>query len=148
MYFWQVGLLAFAVLWGLQIVGTALQMQHYRKTLDAISERWQDGFVGSGSARAQFGAGAIAIVVASPDMTARQVLVMRGRTVFAKFQPRPDLVGMAVANLRDGDGASSKAARADAAIKLAVAQVDRIAAERRQVSLQPISMAQPLLETA
>ena len=148
MYFWQIGLLAFAVLWGLQVVGTAMQMRHYKRTLDAIGERWNDGFVGSGSARAQFGAGAIAIVVASPDMTVRQVLVMRGRTVFAKFQPRPDLVGVAVAKLRDGDGRASKAARADAAIKLAVAQIDRIAAERREASLRPISMAQPLLEAA
>lgn len=148
MYFWQIGLLAFAVLWGLQIVGTALQMQHYKKTLGAISERWNDGFVGSGSARAQFGAGAIAIVVASPDMKVRQVMVMRGRTVFAKFRPRPDLAGMAVAKLRDGSGMPPKAERAGAAIELAVAQIDRIVAERQQLLLRPISMAQPLLQVA
>ncbi len=136
------------ILWSLQVVGTAFQMKHYKMTLGAISDRWSDGFVGSGIARAQFGAGAIAIVVASPDMKVRQVMVMHGRTVFAKFRTYPDLVGIAVAKLCDGSNIPPKLGRSNAAIKLAIAQIDRIVAERNEPPLQPISMAEPLLEVA
>jgi glucitol operon activator protein len=131
MYFWQYGLLAFAVLWGLQIAGTAIQMKHYRTTLAAITERWRDGFVGSGSARARFGAGAIAIVVAAPDGSVRQVLLMRGRTVFAKFRKLPELEGVPLDRLRDGTALSADGTRAAGAIRAAVEQIDRIAADQR-----------------
>ncbi len=137
MHFWQVGLLVFAVLWGLQIAGTAYQMKHYRTTLRAISERWNDGFVGSGNARARLGAGAIAIVVAAPDSTTRQVLVMRGRTVFAHFKPVLDMAGVPLAALRDGSAFSHDRTRATAAIQAAVAQIDRVASERESNTALP-----------
>ena len=148
MYFWQVGLLAFAVLWGLQIAGTAFQMKHYWLTLKAITDRWADGFVGSGNARARFGAGAIAIVVAAPDLSVRQVLLMRGRTVFAKFRPEPALQGVALAELRDGSALSLDQARVAGAIKAAVAQIDAVIAERRASVAVPETMPMAVLNAA
>ncbi len=99
---WKTGLLLFAVCWALQIVGTMLQMRHYRRVLGALEARWTDGFIGSGSARARFGRGAIMILVVSPAGIVRDALVMQGRTVWAKFKPMPSLVGLDVARCQGG----------------------------------------------
>ena len=78
---WGTGLLLFGLCWPLQIAGTMLQMRHYRRVLDRLSTQWSDGYVGTGSARARFGRGAITILVVSPSGAVRQALVMQGRTV-------------------------------------------------------------------
>ena len=94
---------AFGVLWFVQIVGTALQMRHYRRVLAEITSTWQDGFVGVGNARAKLGKGVIMILVASPDGSIRQALAMRGRTVFATFKPVPELQNKNLHDLRMGN---------------------------------------------
>lgn len=124
---WHVVVLSFAVLWGVQIAGTALQMRHVRTVLQRISRTWNDGYVGCGAARAAWGAGGIAVVVAAPDLSARQVLVMHGRTVFARLRPVPALEGASLQQLRAGE-AGPCAGRSAAAIRAAVDQVDRVRA--------------------
>ena len=84
---WKTGLLLFAICWALQIAGTMLQMRHYRRGLGALEARWTDGYIGSGSARARFGRGAIMILVVSPAGIVRDALLMQGLTVWAKFKP-------------------------------------------------------------
>lgn len=127
---WKIGLLVFAVLWAAQIGGTALQMRHYRTVLGDIATRWKDGFVGTGSARARFGRGAIAILVVTPTGTVRQALAMQGRSVFAKFKPMPELTGNTVADIRSGRAFDAGHAKLAEAFRRAVDQVDRLAAER------------------
>lgn len=85
--FWQQGLLLLAVLWACQAAGTWMQMRHYGQVMRHIAQSWPDGCVGSSAARGTFGRGVVAIVVASPDAFVRQVLLMEGRSVFAKFHP-------------------------------------------------------------
>ncbi len=128
---WATGLLLFGICWALQIAGTMLQMRHYRHTLDTLSRDWTDGFVGSGSARARFGRGAITILVVSPAGTVRHALVMQGRTVWAKFRPWPALVGSDLEQCRSGAGFAARDARLADAFRAAAAQIDRIAASRR-----------------
>ena len=123
---WHMALLGFALLWGVQIAGTALQMRHVRSVLQAIAGTWNDGYVGCGAARSTWGAGGVSVVVAAPDLTARQVLVMHGRTVFARLRPVPGLEGASLQQLRGGGlGAPTRSA---AAIRAAVDQVDHIRA--------------------
>ncbi len=127
---WGTGLLLFGLCWALQIAGTVLQMRHYRSVLDRLSAQWQDGYVGTGSARARFGRGAITILVVSPSGAVRQALAMQGRTVWAKFKPLPALVGVDIAQFRTGSVFRPRDVRLAEAFRRAVEQVDRIIAER------------------
>ncbi|WP_288048813.1 transcriptional regulator GutM [Acidiphilium sp.] len=124
---WQWALLAIGLLWGVQIVGTVLQMSHYRRVLGAVTTRWQDGFVGTGAAPARFGRGIIAILVADNDLRVREAFVMQGRTVFAKFRRLPDLDGRTLAELRNGDAFRRDHARYMQAFAGCVAQIEKAA---------------------
>ena len=124
---WQTGLLLFAICWALQIAGTMLQMRHYRGVLDRLAHDWKDGFIGSGSARARYGRGAITILVVSPAGQVRQALVMQGRTVWAKFKPWPALVGLDLEQCRTGAAFPPGEVRLAEAFRAAARQIDRIA---------------------
>src|SRR5215216_4895388 len=96
-------ILALAILWALQIVGTYFQMRHYREVLGRITREGGEGYVGVGNAKARLGKGVILIlVVDTSDMVVR-ALRMRGMTVFARFNEAPQLVGMKIGELRSGD---------------------------------------------
>ena len=127
---WGTGLLLFGLCWALQIAGTMLQMRHYRRVLDRLSSQWNDGYVGTGSARARFGRGAITILVVSPTGAVRQALAMQGRTVWAKFKPLPALAGIDIEQFRTGAAFRPRDVRLAEAFRGAVEQVDRIIAER------------------
>src|SRR5579875_1908488 len=99
---WHYGLLLFGLCWAIQVAGTALQMRHYRQVLGSLNARWNDGFIGSGTARARFGRGAITILVVSPSGIVREALAMQGRTVWAKFRSLPALVGLDIDAVRTG----------------------------------------------
>ena len=133
---WQYGLLAFAVLWALQIAGTAFQMRHYQAVLAGLAGRWNDGFIGTGNAHARFGRGVIAILVVGPAGIVREALVMQGRTVLAKFHPLPELAGRSLDEVRGGAMFGRDRARLATAFGRCVEQVDRIAAERRGATAQ------------
>jgi glucitol operon activator protein len=96
-------LLAFGVLWATQIAGTWLQTRHYRRVLGHITRTQNDGYVGVGNARSTYGKGVILILVAERDGTVREAHAMRGRTVFARFRPASDLVGLRADALTDAE---------------------------------------------
>ncbi len=137
---WATGLLLFGVCWALQIAGTVLQMRHYRSVLDRLSLQWKDGYVGTGSARARFGRGAITILVVSPSGAVRQALAMQGRTVWAKFKPLPALVGVDIGQFRSGSVFPARDVRLAEAFRRAVEQVDRIIAERAPHGASPAAL--------
>lgn len=99
---WRWLLLAFGVLWAVQVAGTALQMRHYRRFLSQTVARWSDGAIGSGNARARFGKGVIAVLVVDPNGAVRQAFAMQGRTVWAKFRPIETLAGKPIREIRTG----------------------------------------------
>jgi glucitol operon activator protein len=99
MRFWQEALILLAVLWASQAAGTWMQMRHYRDVMRRITQSWPDGCVGASASRGTFGRGVLCIVVASPDATVRQVFLMEGRSVFAKFREIPALAGHSLATL-------------------------------------------------
>ncbi len=127
---WKTGLLLFAVCWALQIAGTMLQMRHYRRVLGALEARWTDGFIGSGSARARFGRGAIMILVVSPAGIVRDALLMQGRTVWAKFKPMPSLVGLDIARCPEGGVFPPRDARLAQAFAQCLKQIETVSSSR------------------
>ena len=120
--FWQQGLILLAALWACQAAGTWMQMRHYGRVMRGIAQSWPDGCVGSSAARATLGRGVVAIVVASPDHVVRQVLLMEGRSVFAKFHPLDIGQDTSLGALAERVGQQSKARRK--AVAGAVAQID------------------------
>lgn len=108
-WFWV--LLAVVVPWGLQVVGTQVQMSHHRGVLGGITREGGEGYVGAGNARARFGKGAIPILVSGEDGVVKRTLRMRGMTVFARSREAPDLGGLTPEELRDGrrEGPNAKA---------------------------------------
>lgn len=129
----------FAVLWILQILGTAWQMRHYRRVLGGIAARWRDGAVGVGNARSRLGKGLILIVVVGSDDVVREALAMRGRTVFAKFRPLETLHGSTLTELRatQPDKRDPGFARA---LGRAVAQIDRLRAPAAPPQSSPLAL--------
>jgi len=121
-------ILALALVWILQIIGTYFQMRHYREVLGGITRDSNEGYAGVGNAKARFGKGVILILVVDRNDTVIRALRMRGMTVFARFQEAPDLVGMKLDELRGGEGPYEAATMR--AARLAVEQIDRIKSEK------------------
>jgi glucitol operon activator protein len=122
--FWEKALIALAVLWALQAVGTWVQMRHYRRVMAEIAASWPDGLLGASAVRGYFGKGVIAIVVATRDEIVRQVFVMEGRSVFAKFRECHEDEGLTLTALAAADPGRNRAK----ALAGAVAQIRRAAA--------------------
>lgn len=123
-------LLVLAVLWILQILGTWYQMRHYQAVLRGITEKSTEGYVGVGNAKASFGKGVILILVVGENGEVTDALRMRGRTILARFQKAPDLVGMHLDELRAPEREGPYDAGTMQAARRAVEQVDRIKSER------------------
>src|SRR5580698_10385514 len=87
-------LLALAVFWALQLVGSWFQMRRYTDAVRDAAKRWQSGFLGVGSCNVKLGRGAVAIVVLSSDMRVCQFLSMSGLTVFTRFHPHDGFAGL------------------------------------------------------
>ena len=122
---WQIALLALVAAWGLQALGTYVQMRHFGATMGDVARQWPDGYVGAGNAKSTFGAGLILLLVVSPDRIVRRAMVMRGRTVFARFRRLPDLEGRPLAALPETPDFSDKAA--SGALAKATEQINKAA---------------------
>ena len=124
MAFWEKGLLALGAFWILQVIGTWVQMRHYQRVMRDIAARWPQGLLGASATRGYLGKGVIAIVVSSSDEIVRQVFIMEGRSVFAKFKPSLAEEGKTLSALATEVGSSGNSARRKA-IAGAVAQIRR-----------------------
>ncbi len=87
-------LLALAVFWALQLVGSWFQMRRCRDAVRDAARQWHSGSLGVGSCKVRFGRGAIAIVVLSDDRQVRQFLSMSGLTVFSPFRQHDGFSGL------------------------------------------------------
>jgi len=125
MAYWQIALIALAVVWVLQAVGTWVQMRHYRQVMSGVAERWADGFVGAGNARGRLGKGVIVVLVVDGGDVIRQLLAMEGRSVLAKFQPITAFDGKPLDALRASEALAGLGTAQALAIGRAVEQIDR-----------------------
>lgn len=123
-------ILALALVWILQIVGTYFQMRHYREVLGGITREEAEGYVGVGNAKAQFGKGVILILVVDESGVVKRALRMRGMTIFARFKEAPELVGMKIDELRNEELEGPYDKGTMLAARRAVEQIDRIKQEK------------------
>lgn len=123
-------LLALAIVWILQIIGTWFQMRHYQRILGGITAEGSTGYVGVGNARGRLRKGVILILVVDREQEVTDALRMRGRTVFARFSEAPALVGMRIDELRGEEREGPYEKETMFAARRAVEQIDRIRAEQ------------------
>jgi glucitol operon activator protein len=130
---WQIALILLVAVWLLQALGTWLQMRHYRQVMAGVQDRWSDGYLGVGNARASLGRGVILMLVVGPDDRVRDLLVMEGRSVLAKFKRLGAFDGRSLQSLREDEGFNAQRGRAQA-LEQAVAQIDKAKAEKLKLS--------------
>lgn len=82
-------LLALVLFWGLQLAGSWMQWKHYHGALASIRRTWNDGYLGIGRFRKKFRFGCVAVLVVAPDMQIRTLQLLRGISVFARFEEIP-----------------------------------------------------------
>lgn len=139
MAYWQLALIALGVVWVLQAVGTWVQMRHYRQVMSGVAERWSDGYVGAGNARGTLGKGVIVVLVVDGGGIVRQLLVMEGRSVLAKFRSITTFDGKPLDALRDPEALAALGAAQAQAIGRAVEQIDRASAKADPAKADPAS---------
>lgn len=96
MGFTQSALTLLFVFWVLQTAGAWVQWRHYQQSVAGNRENWTQGYLGVGKSRRKFGFGAVAIVVASPELRVKKVQVMSGISIFARFKDVPAFEGMSL----------------------------------------------------
>jgi glucitol operon activator protein len=89
-------LLALAVFWTLQLIGSWYQMRRYGDAVRDAARSWQGGFLGVGACKVRLGRGAVAIVVLSDDLHVRQFQSMSGFTVFSRFRLHDGFAGLSI----------------------------------------------------
>lgn len=142
MAIWQWALLALALLWGFQSLGVWFQMRHYTDIMKGISNKYSDGFVGTGYVRGRFKKGVIVLIVVDRDLMVRRLLEMSGRTVFAKFTRRDEFEGLTLTQLREKLEYGAFTPAIAHAVRSAMEQAERLASQPDKqaglVGLKPI----------
>ncbi|WP_062205216.1 transcriptional regulator GutM [Aureimonas sp. AU12] len=142
MWGWQGVLMLLAAAWLLQCVGTWVQIQRYRSAFRELSSGWADGWMGAGKGGRFPRAGAIAMIVVAPDDTVRRVVVIAGRTVFAKAERLAAYEGLPVQALRRETAGSPKSSTRQA-IVAALDQIETVRANRTAREARPAGMPVP-----
>ncbi len=140
MAWWQYGLIAFVIAWVVQALGVWRQTRHYQSVFAELRKNWSDGALGAGAAPAKLGKGAIVLVVVDPHKMVRAVRVMQGRSVFAKFEPRPQWENISVADLSAAIEKSGFDRPLSRAIAQALAQIEKVTHRASGVGAAPAKL--------
>ena len=81
----------FVGMWALQIGLTALQLKHYKKTVQEMSKR-SSGYLGVGVDKRKLGVGSVVILVCNKDGIVVDSKKMYGVTVFQRFSHYNELI--------------------------------------------------------
>ncbi|MBZ5202333.1 hypothetical protein HU147_13985 [Planomicrobium chinense] len=82
---WGWFIVIFAGIWLLQIILTKVQLKNYQTTIKRMSNR-SSGYLGVGIQKQKLGIGVIAIAVTDEDGVIVECQLMRGVTVFSRFE--------------------------------------------------------------
>ncbi|MCP2036422.1 glucitol operon activator protein [Planomicrobium sp. HSC-17F08] len=82
---WGWFIVIFAGIWLLQIMLTKVQLKNYQTTIKRMSNR-SSGYLGVGIQKQKLGIGVIAIAVTDEDGGIVECQLMRGVTVFSRFE--------------------------------------------------------------
>ncbi|GKW44809.1 transcriptional regulator GutM [Planococcus sp. NCCP-2050] len=89
---WGWFIAVFAGVWLLQIMMTKIQMKNYQLTIKKMSKR-PSGYLGVGIQKQKLGIGVIAVVVVDNSGVILESQLMKGVTVFSRFEPYTDYDG-------------------------------------------------------
>lgn len=90
---WGWFIVLFAAVWLLQIWMAKAQLKNYHSTIRELSRR-RSGYLGVGIQKQKLGIGAVAILVTDEAGTVIESRLMRGVTVFSRFEPFTKYIGM------------------------------------------------------
>ena len=143
MAIWQWALLLLGVVWALQSLGVWLQMRHYSDVFQGVTNRFKDGFVGAGNSKCRLYKGTIALIVVTPDLIVRRLMIMTGRSVFTEFKRHEQFEGMSLDQIRSSPAVMGVGEPGVAeAVRRAIEQIDRARSEPgRQPGLTGLSAA-------
>ena len=96
---WGLFIVVFAGIWLLQIAMTKVQLKNYQATIKKMSSR-PSGYLGVGIQKQKFGIGVISIVVTDKEGVVVENQLMRGVTVFSRFEPFTDYNGLHIEALK------------------------------------------------
>lgn len=121
---WGWLLAAFVGVWLLQFLLTRIQVQNYQTTLKQMSKR-PSGYLGVGVIKQKLGIGVLAIMVVNENNEVVESQVMKGVTVFSRFEPFEQFDGLTLNEVKARLGEEP----VDAAFKMAI---DKIEAQREK----------------
>lgn len=67
-------------------VGMAMQLKNYRKTINLLSEKYKDGYIGVGMGKSSFSPRKIVLIVVNKAGNIIETRIMSGLTIFAQFK--------------------------------------------------------------
>ncbi len=116
---WGWFIVVFAAVWLLQIWMTKAQLKNYHGTIRELSRR-PSGYLGVGIQKQKLGIGAIAILVIDDTGTIVESRLMRGVTVFSRFEPYTKYIGLPLDAVKAVLGEEP----ADLAFKMAIEKIE------------------------
>lgn len=118
---WTKFFIIFALLWGLQVYLTRIQIKQYQSQVREYAKR-DSGYLGTGHFKKKLGTGAIAILVCDEKLQIVEAKIMKGITIFARFKEREELIGRDLRESWDVDFLNSKESNA---VKNAVQMIEK-----------------------
>lgn len=74
-------------------VGMAMQLRDYRKTINSLSDKYNDGYIGVGMGKASFTPRKIVLIVVNNEGNIVETRIMSGITVFAQLKKNQQFDG-------------------------------------------------------
>ncbi|CEG22543.1 DNA-binding transcriptional activator GutM [Planococcus massiliensis] len=116
---WGWFIAVFAGVWLLQIMMTKIQMKNYQLTIKKMSKR-PSGYLGVGIQKQKLGIGVIAVIVVNNDGMVLESQLMKGVTVFSRFEPYTVYDGLHIEEVKKKTGGES----VDQAVKMAIEKIE------------------------
>jgi len=137
-------LLALAVFWALQLVGSWFQMRRCGDSIRDAARRSHSGYLGVGACKVTLGRGALAIVVLTDDLRIHEFHSMSGLTVFSRFRRHDSFAGLSIEEFIARLAASRLRRSVALAAADALERARRAALERSEHAAQAVPPAAPL----
>jgi glucitol operon activator protein len=125
MEFTRAALLLLLVVWGLQTMAAWVQWRNFQRSLHRALDTHRDGFLGIGKSRPPLGFGTVVLLVVDPQQRVRQLQVMSGVSVFARFRDLPEYQGIALGDLPSRLNGRSLPRRFLEAVRGATTQIEQ-----------------------
>lgn len=122
---WEIALALLAAAVAAHVFGVARQILHYRQVFGELTTRWRGARIGTGSVGGPLAPSAVAILVADEAGIVQAASLRLGAGAFAKFQPRPEFVGLSLAEVGARAATPGGDPQVQKALAAAVEEIER-----------------------